>query len=96
LDRFCIVDTYIQNMEYYVRNGVWLDLFYGEQQENKIGFRSHTLAYDSDGMIKRTVNCFYPDLGGLYTREMQDADMGIFQKAAKKKVKKKKKKKLLT
>jgi hypothetical protein len=47
-------------------------------------------------MIKRTVNCFYPDLGGLYTREMQDADMGIFQKAAKKKVKKKKKKKLLT
>ena len=96
LDRFCIVDTFIQNMEYYIRNGVWLDLFYGEQQENKIGFRSHTLAYDSDGMIKRTVNCFYPDIGGLYTREMQDTDMGVFQKAAKKKGKKKKKKSLLT
>jgi len=96
LDRFHIVDTYIQNMEYYLRNGIWLDLFYGEQQENKVGFKSHVLAYDSDGMMKRTVNCFYPDIGGLYTQEMQNTDMGVFDKVVRKRAKKKKKKSLLT
>ena len=51
-----------------------------------------TLAYDSDGMIKRTVNCFYPDIGGLYTQEMQNTDMGVFNMIQKKKAKRKKKK----
>jgi hypothetical protein len=92
LSRYNNIDTYIQNMEYYLRNGIWLDLFYGEQQENKVGFKSLTLAYDSDGMIKRTVNCFYPDIGGLYTQEMQDTDMGVFDKVIKKRAIKKKKK----
>jgi len=92
LSRYNNIDTFIQNMEYYLRNGLWLDLFYGEQQENKVGFKSLTLAYDSDGMIKRTVNCFYPDIGGLYTQEMQNTDMGVFNMIQKKKAKRKKKK----
>ena len=64
--RFQIVDTYVQNMEAYIRNGVWLDLFYGENQENKIGFRCKVMAYDKDGNPKRTEGVWYDDLGCIY------------------------------
>ena len=64
--RFQIVDTYVQNMEAYIRNGVWLDLFYGENQENKIGFRCKVMAYDKDGNPKRTEGVWYDDLGCVY------------------------------
>ena len=64
--RFQIVDTYVQNMEAYVRSGVWLDLFYGENQENKIGFRCKVMAYDENGMAKRTEGVWYDDLGCTY------------------------------
>lgn len=64
--RFQIVDTYVQNMEAYIRNGIWLDLFYGENQENKIGFRCKVMAYDKDGNPKRTEGVWYDDLGCVY------------------------------
>lgn len=35
-DKYNRVDCYIQNMEQYLRTGIWLDLFYGEQQEKKM------------------------------------------------------------
>ena len=64
--RFQIVDTYVQNMEAYIRNGIWLDLFYGENQENKIGFRCKVMAYDENGDPKRTEGVWYDDLGCVY------------------------------
>ena len=50
-NRYNIVDCYLQNLEYYVRNGIWLDLFYGENQENKMGWRCDTLAYESGSPV---------------------------------------------
>ena len=92
-DQYNILDVYVQNMEYYVRNGLWLDLFYGENQENKIGFKCITPAYDSNGNIKRTVGVWYSDTG-LYTREMYETDTGTYKPSKPKR--RKKKRKLLT
>ena len=91
-NRFNIVDCYLQNMEYYIRNGVWLDLFYGENQENKMGWRCETLAYESDGMPKRNVGVFYPDIGGRYTAEDYAIDNPQIPVAAKRRKKKRKSK----
>ena len=91
-NRYNIVDCYLQNMEYYIRNGVWLDLFYGENQENKMGWRCDVLAYESDGMPKRNVGVFYPDMGERYTEEMQAFDNPQISVVKKKRKKKRKSK----
>ena len=71
--RVCQLETYVTNMERYLRTGVWLDLFYGENQEHKVRRRVTTLAYDKDGNVKREVGVIYPDIGE-YTREMYEWD----------------------
>ena len=92
INRYNIVDCYLQNMEYYIRNGVWLDLFYGENQENKMGWRCDVLAYESDGTPKRNVGVFYPDMGERYTEEMQAFDNPQISVVKKKRKKKRKSK----
>ena len=47
--KLAITEGYISNMESYLRNGLWLDLFYGEDQEHSTGwFRRHVARYDVD------------------------------------------------
>ena len=47
--KLAIIEGYISNMESYLRNGLWLDLFYGEDQEHSTGwFRRHVARYDAD------------------------------------------------
>ena len=47
--KLAITEGYISNMESYLRNGLWLDLFYGEDQEHTTGwFRRHVARYDID------------------------------------------------
>jgi len=47
--KLAIIEGYISNMESYLRNGLWLDLFYGEDQEHSTGwFRRHVARYDID------------------------------------------------
>lgn len=70
------VETYVANMESYLRNGVWLDMFYGSQGQSKIQYRVQRkgMAYHSDGTPKRTVGFFYEDLGTYWTKEMEVND----------------------
>ena len=72
-DRVGQLATYVTNMERYLRTGVWLDLFYGENQEHRVRRKVTTLAYDKDGNVKREVGVIYPDIGE-YTREMYEWD----------------------
>ena len=45
--KLAIVEGYISNMEGYLRHGVWLDLFYGEDQEHSTGWvKRHVARYD--------------------------------------------------
>jgi hypothetical protein len=69
-------DTYVQNLESYIRTGIWSDLFYGEDQENIIQYKCTSMAYHADGTPKRSLHTWYPDIGE-YTREMANADANV-------------------
>ena len=47
--KLAIVEGYISNMEGYLRHGIWLDLFYGEDQEHSTGWvKRHVARYDME------------------------------------------------
>lgn len=72
--KFLIADTYIKNMEYYLRTGDWLDLFYGEHQEHLIKYRCVKKAYYNTGpmkgMVKRSLGVYYGDVGEFWNEEL--------------------------
>ena len=72
-----IHEAYVRNMKTYLRNGDWVDSFYGEHQEKVVRYRCIALAYDKNGDPKRNVGTFYPDIGIMWTQEMQDEERGI-------------------
>lgn len=53
---------YIANMERYLRDGVWCDLFYGEFQQNRIKQRCIAPAYYANGVQKRSHGVYYDDI----------------------------------
>lgn len=63
--------TYVYNVSLYLRSGVWLDSHWGENRENKTVPISRALAYDANGEVKRTHGVYYPDLGMIWTRDME-------------------------
>ena len=67
------VETYVSNIKSYLRHGVWVDLFYGSQQQNKIKQRVmlNGMAYYANGKPKRTVGVWYEDLAQEWTKEME-------------------------
>jgi len=74
-------EGYIRNMQKYLRDGDWIDLFYGEHQEKKIGYICRGQAYywtgPKKGEPKFNVGTYYPMLGTVYSQEMYDADNGV-------------------
>ena len=74
-------DAYIRNMLSYLRTGDWIDMFYGEQMQNRIRNRCVALAYywygPRKGEPKRDVGTFYPDLNLVWTQEMFDEERGL-------------------
>ena len=44
--------VYIMNIARYLDTSVWLDLFYGKDQEHKTHYRTIAHAYDDEGYIK--------------------------------------------
>ena len=77
LARLASHEGYIRNMQRYLRDGDWIDNFYGEHQEKKMGWRCTALAYYDDGTPKRDIGTYYPDMGCIYTQEMFNEDRGI-------------------
>ena len=70
-------EGYIRNCQKYLRDGDWVDNFFGEHQERKIQWRCVTMAYDQDGKAKRKVVTYYPDIGMVYTGDVSNEDKGI-------------------
>ena len=72
------VSGYVRNMEKYLRDGDWPDMFYGRNQENKVRNRCVALAYHwygpNKGMPKRDVGTFYPDLALVWEQEMYEQE----------------------
>ena len=71
-------EGYIRNMQRYLRDGDWIDNFYGEHQEKKMGWRCVAQAYywhgPKKGEPKFDVGTYYPLLGQVYTQEMYETD----------------------
>jgi len=65
-------EGYIRNMESYLRNGDWVDDFYGEYQQNKVKRTCVAMAYNADGTPKRTKGIYYPDLGFVWGEEPEE------------------------
>jgi hypothetical protein len=65
------IEGYINNMESYLKNGVWTDLFWGEYQQNKAKSRCLVMAYYPNGKPKRSIGVWYADIGCEWTREME-------------------------
>ena len=76
LARLASHEGYIRNMQRYLRDGDWVDNFYGEHQEKKMGWRCVARAYYDDGTPKRDIGTYYPDMGCIYTQEMFNEDRG--------------------
>ena len=79
--QLCIHEGYVRNMQKYLRDGDWVDMFYGEHQQYKITRRCTAQAYYWDGPNKGEpkfdVGVFYPLLGCVYTQEMLNEEQGI-------------------
>ena len=66
------ISAYIRHCETYLRNGDWVDNYYGEHMSNKVQWRCTTMAYYPDGTPKRSVGIFYPDIGMVWEKDMVD------------------------
>ena len=45
-------EVYLLNIARYFESSVWLDLFYGKDQEHKTRWRTLVYAYDDEGYVK--------------------------------------------
>ena len=86
----CIHEAYVRNLVKYLRDGDYVDMFYGEYMEHQVKRKCVAMAYESDRTPKRDVGVWYPDIG-TYTQEMYNEDRGIVSEPPKKKRKRRKK-----
>ena len=78
---------YVHNLQAYLRDGVYRDLYYGEERQFKTKFKCVVMAYNKDGTPKRSVGVMYPDIG-VYTPEMDNEVNGKRAVSNKKQVRK--------
>ena len=95
--RAAIHEGYIKHMVKYLRDGDWVDDFYGEHQENKITRRCTAQGYywygPKKGEPKFDIGVYYPYLGCVYTLEMFEEDNPNVEKVEKKNVRRKRRSK---
>lgn len=59
--------AYIRNLEKFLRDGDYIDDYYGEHQQTKIKWRCVVPAYDKEGNMKRTHGVYYSDIGTVWS-----------------------------
>jgi len=61
--RYHNCQAYIRNLERYLRDGTYIDGFYGEYGKSLMKWKCVVPSYDKEGNIKRTHGVYYEDLG---------------------------------
>ena len=84
---YLVQQGYLHNLQAYLRDGVYRDLYYGEERQFKTKFKCVVMAYNKDGTPKRSVGVMYPDIG-VYTPEMDNEVNGKRAVSNKKQVRK--------
>lgn len=65
-------EGYIRNLQTYIKTGTYIDMFWGEYQQNKVGQKCIVMAYHPDGTPKRCNGVFYPDIGMTWDSTTMD------------------------
>ena len=65
-------EGYIRNLQNYIKSGTYIDMFWGEYQQNKVGHKCIVMAYHPDGTPKRCHGMFYPDIGMVWDSNTMD------------------------
>lgn len=65
-----VAKTYVYNLGLYLRTGVWSDSHYGMHREKKMYMVVKSMAYDENGVIKRTKGFYYPDIQKIWEGEV--------------------------
>ena len=66
------ISSYVNIMENFLRTGDWYGMFCGENEDQLVKTHCVAQAYYSDGTPKRTVGVFYPEMGEVWTQEMDE------------------------
>jgi hypothetical protein len=66
------ISSYINIMENYLKTGDWYGMFCGENEDQLVKTHCVAQAYYPDGTAKRTVGVFYPEIGEVWTQEMDE------------------------
>jgi len=73
------IQGYIRQLQYYLENGDYVALRYGGEEEHKVTQVCTAMAYDADGFVKRNIGVVYPDIGAVWTKEMDEEKRGIIK-----------------
>ena len=63
---------YIRQLEYYLANGDYVAPYWGDEEQHPVMGQCLAMAFDEEGFPKRTIGVFYPDMGMVWTKEMDD------------------------
>ena len=72
------IQGYIRQLQYYLENGDYVALRSGAEEQHKVTQVCTAMAYDADGFVKRNIGVVYPDIGGVWTKEMDEEKRGKF------------------
>lgn len=78
LSKMQSIQGYIRQLQYYLENGDYVAPYWGEDEDKKVVQVCTAMAYDSEGMPKRSVGVWYPDIQGVWTKEMDDDARSMF------------------
>lgn len=53
------LETYLSNLQSYIRTGVWVDMFWGEHMEHRMGWKCVAPGYDNDNLMKMSQDTVY-------------------------------------
>ena len=67
-------ESYIGQMESYLRTGDWSSKFAGARMEKKVKTQCIAMAYYPDGRPKRELGVWYPDVRDVWTPELDNEE----------------------
>ena len=73
------IQGYIRQLQYYLENGDYVALRSGAEEQHKVTQVCTAMAYDADGFVKRNIGVVYPDIGAVWTKEMDEEKRGIIK-----------------
>ena len=71
--------AYIRYCEYYLKHGDWIGIFSGANEEHKVVPKCVAMAYYPNGIPKRSVGVFYPDINIVWSKGMDETEYGTHE-----------------